>query len=292
MKIFETKQALQDFIDEHRSKNDLIGFVPTMGALHEGHLSLIEKSKEQSAVTVCSIFINPTQFNDPKDFEKYPKTINEDLQKLELAGCEAVFLPSVSEMYPDGMHQLPHYPLGRLEELWEGAHRPGHFQGVCVIVHRLLEAVRPDLLFMGSKDFQQVAVIRQLLAQYSFEPTIELISCETVREASGLAMSSRNVRLSPEQKIQALAIYHGFDTIQKAIKEQITCSTKELERQFAQQLLDAGFESVDYIAFADPKSLEPIIDLSQTFVVLVAAFIGGVRLIDNQLFPHELFKRV
>ena len=105
MKIFETKQALQDFIDEHRSKNDLIGFVPTMGALHEGHLSLIEKSKKQSAVTVCSIFINPTQFNDPKDFEKYPKTINEDLQKLESAGCEAVCLPSVSEMYPDGMHQ-------------------------------------------------------------------------------------------------------------------------------------------------------------------------------------------
>lgn len=292
MKIFETKQTLQNFIDENRSKNALIGFVPTMGALHEGHLSLIEKSKEQCAITVCSIFINPTQFNDPKDFEKYPKTIKEDLEKLELAGCEAVFLPSVEEMYPEGMLQLPHYPLGRLEELWEGAHRPGHFQGVCVVVHRLLEAVRPDLLFMGAKDYQQVAVIRNLLDHYTFEPNITLIACETIRETSGLAMSSRNVRLSSEQRIQALAIYQGFGKIQKALQEKTIRSTEIIEQEFAQQLLDAGFESVDYIAFADPKSLEPITDLSQTFVVLVAAFIGGVRLIDNQLFPHELFKRV
>lgn len=292
MKIFETKKSLQDFIDGHRSKKALIGFVPTMGALHDGHISLIEKSKKQSALTVCSIFINPTQFNDPKDFEKYPKTIKEDLQKLELAGCEAVFLPSVAEMYPEGMQQLPHYPLGRLEELWEGAHRPGHFQGVCVVVHRLLEAVRPDLLLMGAKDFQQVAVIRHLLDHYVFEPKIELISCDTIRETSGLAMSSRNVRLSPEQQIQALGIYHGFDKIQKALQENTIRSTEILEQEFAQQLMDSGFESVDYIAFADPKSLEPITDLSQTFVVLVAAFIGGVRLIDNQLFPHELFKRV
>ncbi|CAM4163753.1 pantoate--beta-alanine ligase [Cytophagaceae bacterium 50C-KIRBA] len=292
MKIFETKQALQDFIDDHRLKNALIGFVPTMGALHEGHISLIEKSKQHGVVTVCSIFVNPTQFNDPKDFEKYPKTIQEDLQKLESAGCEAVFLPSVKEMYPEGMHQLPHYPLGRLEELWEGAHRPGHFQGVCVIVHRLLEAVRPDQLFMGSKDFQQVAVIRHLIRHYPFEPKIQLISCDTIREKSGLAMSSRNVRLSPEQKTQALAIYHGFDMIRKALQEQTNSSAEALKQQFAQQLLDAGFESVDYIALADPTSLEPITNLSQTFVVLVAAFIGGVRLIDNQLFSHELFKRV
>ncbi|MHA8054208.1 pantoate--beta-alanine ligase [Aquirufa sp. OSTEICH-129A] len=292
MKIFETKLALQDFIDECRSKNASIGFVPTMGALHEGHMSLIKKSKESGAITVCSIFVNPTQFNDPKDFEKYPKTIQEDLEKLEKAGCELVFLPSVAEMYPQGMNQLPQYPLGRLEELWEGAHRPGHFQGVCVIVHRLLEAVRPDILFMGSKDFQQVAVIQHLVANYSFEPPIKLISCETIREASGLAMSSRNVRLSEEQKKQALAIYQGFDIIRTALAKQAQVSIANLEKNFEQQLLDAGFDSVDYIAFADPNTLEPITDLSQTFVVLVAAFIGGVRLIDNQLFTHELFKRV
>ncbi|MHA8088569.1 pantoate--beta-alanine ligase [Aquirufa sp. Wall-65K1] len=292
MKIFETKLALQDFIDECRSKNASIGFVPTMGALHEGHMSLIKKSKESGAITVCSIFVNPTQFNDPKDFEKYPKTIQEDLEKLEIAGCELVFLPSVAEMYPQGMNQLPQYPLGRLEELWEGAHRPGHFQGVCVIVHRLLEAVRPDILFMGSKDFQQVAVIQHLIANYSFEPPIKLISCETIREASGLAMSSRNVRLSEEQKKQALAIYQGFDIIRTALAKQAQVSIATLEKNFEQQLLDAGFDSVDYIAFADPNTLEPITDLSQTFVVLVAAFIGGVRLIDNQLFTHELFKRV
>lgn len=292
MKIFETKLTLQDFIDECRSKNASIGFVPTMGALHEGHMSLIKKSKESGAITVCSIFVNPTQFNDPKDFEKYPKTIQEDLENLEKAGCELVFLPSVAEMYPQGMNQLPQYPLGRLEELWEGAHRPGHFQGVCVIVHRLLEAVRPDILFMGSKDFQQVAVIQHLIANYSFEPPIKLISCETIREASGLAMSSRNVRLSEEQKKQALAIYQGFDIIRTALAKQAQVSIATLEKNFEQQLLDAGFDSVDYIAFADPNTLEPITDLSLTFVVLVAAFIGGVRLIDNQLFTHELFKRV
>ncbi len=292
MKIFETKLTLQDFIDECRSKNASIGFVPTMGALHEGHMSLIKKSKESGAITVCSIFVNPTQFNDPKDFEKYPKTIQEDLENLEKAGCELVFLPSVAEMYPQGMNQLPQYPLGRLEELWEGAHRPGHFQGVCVIVHRLLEAVRPDILFMGSKDFQQVAVIQHLIANYSFEPPIKLISCETIREASGLAISSRNVRLSEEQKKQALAIYQGFDIIRTALAKQAQVSIATLEKNFEQQLLDAGFDSVDYIAFADPNTLEPITDLSLTFVVLVAAFIGGVRLIDNQLFTHELFKRV
>lgn len=292
MRIFETKHSLQEFIEENRSKNQVIGFVPTMGALHDGHLSLINASLQNAAITVCSIFINPTQFNDPKDFEKYPKTIEEDLQKLKLAGCHAVFLPSVEEMYPQGMENLPHYSLGRLEELWEGSHRPGHFQGVCVIVHRLLEAVRPDFLFMGNKDYQQVAVIRQLLKLVPFSPSIQLISCNTIREKSGLAMSSRNVRLSAQQRMNALAIYDGFEMVRRTLKDNHQITRSELEQIYIQHLMDSGFESVDYIAFANPESLEPISDLSQTFVVLVAAFIGGVRLIDNQLFYHELPKGV
>jgi pantoate--beta-alanine ligase len=263
LKQFQKTSELQSFL---ASSGKSIGFVPTMGALHEGHLTLIQASKAACELTVCSIFVNPTQFNDPSDFEKYPVTLEADLEKLQEAGCDVVFYPSVSEIYPDGMTQLKTYDLGFLETILEGKYRPGHFQGVCMVVDLLLQAVRPDKLFMGEKDFQQIAVVRKMLEITG--STIELIPCPTVRSAKGLALSSRNARLSEAQKQQALAIYKGFEL--------------PSADEFKQSLLANGFESIDYIACVDPLTLVEKNYQEKPCLILVAAFIGGVRLIDNK----------
>lgn len=266
MKQFLTQDAIKSYL---QCKGGSIGFVPTMGALHEGHLALIKAAKAQCEQVVCSIFVNPTQFNDPNDFEKYPKTLANDIKLLTEIGCDIVYTPEVADLYPSGMTDLPYYPLGRLEELLEGAHRPGHFQGVCIVVDRLLQAVNPDFIFMGEKDFQQIAVIRKMLE--ITQSQVELIACPTVRESSGLAMSSRNSRLSAEQKTQALAIYQGFNSPSAAA--------------FESALEASGFESVDYIACCDPNTLENKPWGERPCQILVAAIIGGVRLIDNQFMP-------
>lgn len=266
MKQFQTQESLKSFL---QSTHGTIGFVPTMGALHAGHLALIKAAKEACDFVVCSIFVNPTQFNDASDFEKYPKTLTNDLHLLTEIGCDAVYSPEVADLYPTGMLNLPFYPLGRLEESLEGASRPGHFQGVCVVVDRLLQAVNPDFLFMGEKDFQQIAVIRKMLEITNSK--VQLIACPTVRESSGLAMSSRNSRLSAEQKIQATTIYQGFQSTSAAA--------------FEAALLANGFESIDYIACCDPITLENKPWGERPCQLLVAAFIGGVRLIDNQFMP-------
>ena len=245
-----------------------IGFVPTMGALHEGHLALIKASKASCQITVCSIFVNPIQFNDPTDFEKYPVTLAADLEKLEIEGCDVVFFPTVSEMYPDGTSQLQTYDLGTLEAILEGKHRPGHFQGVCIVVDLLIQAVQPHKLFMGEKDFQQMAVVQKMLEITGSD--VELIPCATVRSPEGLALSSRNARLSSKQKEQALAIYRGFSLSSKA--------------EFTQLLFDNGFDSIDYVACADPFTLHEKPYGEKPYIILVAAFLGGVRLIDNKSF--------
>ncbi|MFD3277015.1 pantoate--beta-alanine ligase [Aquirufa echingensis] len=266
MKQFQTQDSLKLYL---QNTGGSIGFVPTMGALHAGHLALIKAAQAQCDLVVCSIFVNPTQFNDPSDFEKYPKTLANDLLLLSEMGCDVVYTPEVADLYPSGMTDLPHYPLGRLEELLEGAHRPGHFQGVCVVVDRLLQAVKPDYLFMGQKDFQQIAVVRKMLE--ITQSQVKLIACPTVREANGLAMSSRNTRLSAEQKTQALSIYRGFQSASAA--------------EFEAALLANGFDSVDYIACCDPNTLENKPWGERPCQLLVAAFIGGVRLIDNHYMP-------
>ena len=239
-----------------------------MGALHEGHLALIKASKATCELTICSIFVNPTQFNDPSDFDKYPVTLEADLEKLRNAGCDAVFYPSVSEMYPNGTADLKSYNLGFPETILEGKYRPGHFQGVCVVVDLLLQAVQPTKLFMGEKDYQQIAVVQKMLELTN--SSVELVKCPTVRSAEGLALSSRNARLSEEQKIQALAIYKGFNL--------------PSESAFKQSLLDNGFESIDYVACVDPQTLQEKPYGEKPCLILVAAFIGGVRLIDNKTF--------
>jgi pantoate--beta-alanine ligase len=263
LKQFQKIGELQSYL---KSCGKSIGFVPTMGALHEGHLALIEASRFSCNLTVCSIFVNPTQFNDPSDFEKYPVTLSEDIEKLEQVGCDVVFYPSVSEMYPNGTADLKSYNLGLLETILEGKYRPGHFQGVCVVVDLLLQAVQPSKLFMGEKDYQQIAVVQKMLELTN--SSVELVRCPTVRSAEGLALSSRNARLSEEQKVQALAIYKGFNLPSKSA--------------FKQSLLDNGFESIDYVACVDPQTLQEKPYGEKPCLILVAAFIGGVRLIDNK----------
>ena len=262
-----------------------------MGALHAGHISLIDISKNfrptanvrpsagppPASVTVCSIFVNPTQFNDPKDYQKYPITIEKDIALLEAAGVDALFLPEVSEMYPDGTTGLEKYDLGHLETILEGKYRPGHFQGVCQVMRRLLQLVRPDDLFMGSKDYQQCMVVQRLIQLMDW--SIHLHRCPIVREPDGLAMSSRNARLNPEERQRATAIYKALTTFQY-VDSGTGAPDTERAIAIAQKSLEKAQFRVDYIAVCDPETLEPT-NASRGAVALIAAFQGEVRLIDN-----------
>lgn len=274
MVLFKRSSDLTHYLEKQQAAGQSIGFVPTMGALHQGHISLITISKKNTSLTVCSIFINPTQFNDPKDFQKYPITIEKDMILLEKAGTDVLFLPEVGELYPTGTKDLEYYDLGPLETVLEGAFRPGHFQGVCQVMQRLLHIVRPHHLFMGSKDYQQCMVVQRLL-QLMGLPTV-LHRCPIVREADGLAMSSRNVRLDPEQRFFAAAIYATL----QSIRQDWPCPTAPLVEK-ATKMLEEDHFRVDYVSIADRNTLQPAADGTPKAVALIAAFMGEVRLIDN-----------
>ena len=280
MIICKTKTALQLLL---KNKNQQpIGFVPTMGALHKGHIALIEESKKQTSITVCSIFINPTQFNDKKDFEKYPVTIESDILQLEQAHCDILFLPSVEEIYPNGLSSLTQYNLGFLEEILEGKYRANHFQGVCNVVERLLRIVQPHTLFLGQKDYQQCRVIAQLIHLMQWQHTLKLVILPTIREASGLAMSSRNSRLTADEKQKATTIYKALQFIQNNFTKQ---SFPSLQKEASTMLLNNGFHEIDYISICNAENLQPTQTYSSSVkhIALIAAFIGNVRLIDNLL---------
>ena len=258
-----------------------IGFVPTMGALHEGHRSLVKKSADNKDLVVCSIFVNPTQFNDKTDFEKYPVTPEADILLLTQAGCHVLFLPDVQEMYPRGTGTGNHYDFGYLDTVLEGAHRPGHFKGVGQVVARLLQIVQPQKLYMGQKDYQQCMVVRSLLQQMGIADTTELVICPTLREPDGLAMSSRNTRLTEPQRSLAPVIYQCLVSIQgKAAEGNFAIVQKEC----ADLLEEKGFKP-EYIALADAGDLALLdnYDAGRPMVALIAAWLGGVRLIDNLL---------
>lgn len=278
MIIFKYAEELARYIEQQKTAGKLIGFVPTMGALHNGHLALINQSGKETAVTVCSIFVNPTQFNNPSDYQLYPNTIEKDIEKLEAAGCDVLFLPAIAEMYPHGTSNLEQYDLGYLETLLEGKFRPGHFQGVCQVMNRLLTMVKAHKLFMGQKDYQQCMVVSRLL-QLMQSPT-ELITCPTLREADGLAMSSRNMRLTPEDRQKATAIYKSLTLIKQELNHGADWTV--IKNKASQLLTDAGFK-IDYVELADAQTLEPATNLDGPRVALIAAFLHDVRLIDNML---------
>jgi pantoate--beta-alanine ligase len=281
MNIFKNAEQLSNFLFQKKKNGKQIGFVPTMGALHPGHLELLSQSIRHNDLTVCSIFVNPTQFNDPEDFKKYPVTIEGDIYLLELAGCNVLFLPAVSEIYPEGTNHLGKYDLGFLETVLEGKFRPGHFQGVCQVVQRLLEIVLPNTLYMGQKDYQQSLVIKKLLSMTRLDEKIKLKVLPTVREADGLAMSSRNKRLSKEARSLAPIISKTLQSIKESIR---SGKTQEIIKKGVIQLESAGFKT-DYLQLANAETLELIKDWDGQLkiVVLAAAFIEGIRLIDNIL---------
>lgn len=281
MILFKKATDLRNYLDAQVTKGKKIGFVPTMGALHPGHISLAKACKQANDLTVSSIFINPTQFNDKKDFEKYPVSIEEDIRLLESAGCDILFLPLVTEIYPGGTATSVHYDLGELETRLEGKYRPGHFQGVCMVVHRLLDIVRPHNLYLGQKDYQQCMVIARLLDITGMTDYIKINISPTLREPGGLAMSSRNMRLSGEERTRAATIYRALCLI----KDQLTKGDITLLKEKAIALLEDQQFRVDYVEIADARTLEPVTNWNgnQKLVALVAAFQGEVRLIDNLL---------
>jgi len=281
MIIFKKPEALHDFLKKKKIGKDQIGFVPTMGALHPGHLSLVNQAKKQNNIVVCSIFVNPTQFNDPEDFKKYPITLEKDILILEEAGCDILFIPSVEDIYPDGTNDLKHYELGFLETVLEGKFRPGHFQGVCQVMHHLLEIVLPNNLYLGQKDYQQCMLIKKLIELMELDKLIKVHICPTLREEDGLAMSSRNSRLLPDDRIKATTISAALRFIKENLK---AGDTKQIKEKARQMLSQKGFR-IDYIEIADADLLELVENWNgkQKVVALAAAFLNNVRLIDNMV---------
>jgi len=281
MIIYKKPEGLHDFLEKKKRDKQQVGFVPTMGALHAGHLSLVNEAKNQNKIVVCSIFVNPTQFNDPEDFKKYPVTLEKDILMFEEAGCDALFIPSVQDIYPNGIDHLKHYELGFLETVLEGKFRPGHFQGVCQVMHRLLEIVLPDNLYLGQKDYQQCMVIKKLIVLTGSNDRIKVNICPTLREEDGLAMSSRNTRLLPDDREKAATISAALRFIKENL---IPGNTKKIKNEAKEILLQNDFR-IDYIEIADADTLELVENWNgkQKVVALVAAFLNKVRLIDNMV---------
>jgi len=276
LKIVKTKIALDEQLQPYRSRGARIAFVPTMGALHQGHIMLIHHAKTLADIVVCSIFVNPTQFNDPKDLEKYPRPIERDTAMLSEAQCDVLFHPEVDELY--GLDEHWHLDLGRLDQVLEGSHRPGHFQGVTQVVKKLFDAVQPNIACFGQKDFQQYKVIEYMVEKLQLPVTLAL--CPTVREPDGLAMSSRNVRLTEEGRKQALALYRTLQYLRSSPNRD---NLDVLRETAAAMLENSPGVQLEYIAIYDAATFEETHEAEpgQQLIALVAAWVDGVRLIDN-----------
>lgn len=279
MKLYTTIIALQNALKEEHSKGLTIGFVPTMGALHKGHLSLVEKAGSMCDIVVVSIFVNPTQFNDKNDLANYPRTLESDMNLLSTVRCDYIFSPSVEEVYP--VPDTRKFDFGALETVMEGEFRPGHFNGVAQVVSRLFEIVLPDKAFFGRKDFQQMAVIKELVRQMIVP--IEIVPCEIVRETDGLAMSSRNKLLLPEYRDCAPLIYK---TLKEAKELARTTTVDEVKKFVVNQINTIQLLKVEYFQIVDDTTLMPIESWGEsgTKVGCIAVYAGNVRLIDNIIF--------
>ncbi len=277
MKIFTTRRELQNYLSKSRSDGKKIGLVPTMGALHNGHISLLATAKRFTDEVVCSIFVNPTQFNDPKDLEKYPRPIETDIEKLREAGCDVLFNPPVGEIY--GANE-PHWhlDLGPIENLLEGEFRPGHYQGVTQVVFKLFDIIKPDIAFFGQKDYQQVMVITKMVELMHLPVKMEM--CPIVREEGGLAMSSRNVHLSADEKQHAYVLSRALAQVKAQYGQQSIAGLKQLGTQLVNN--EPGLK-LEYFEIADGDTLYPATADTKKVVALVAAWAGKTRLIDNMI---------
>lgn len=273
--MVKTKKELQEQLEKLRKKG-AIGFVPTMGALHLGHLSLVEKAMAENEGVVVSIFVNPTQFNDANDLKRYPRNLEADLKMLETTGCDLVFAPEPDEIYPEP--DTRKFDFGEMEKEMEGAHRPGHFNGVAQVVSKLFDLVKPDRAYFGQKDFQQLAIIKKLVKMLNMD--IEIVPCPIVREESGLAMSSRNELLKNEERENAALIYK---TLSEAKKHSSEKSVYELKKWVTETINKNPFLDVEYFEVIDEENLKPLEngDSNSQKVGCIAVFCGKIRLIDN-----------
>lgn len=277
MAVISDIQQTTHLCQNWRDQGESIAFVPTMGCLHAGHLSLVEKARSLADHVVVSIFVNPLQFNDPDDFLKYPNTLSEDIAQLEGRSVDLIFVPERSAFYPEGEGEVEQVELGEITGLLEGAKRPGHFAGVATVVKRLFELVSPNIAIFGEKDFQQLLVIKQLVDTFSLD--IEIIGMPTLRESDGLAMSSRNLRLSASEREQAPAIYQNLQVIKKALNAgKVDYSV--LEQAACDDLVKSGFIP-DYVAIREAVTLLAPQNHCNSMVILIAAKLGEIRLIDN-----------
>lgn len=278
MEVIRQAGAARALMQALRCSGKQIGFVPTMGALHEGHLALLRASARQNDITICSIFVNPTQFNNSEDYTLYPRTLTQDIELLETAGCDYLFAPSQEEVYSE--QPLLQFSFGLLEAVMEGAHRPGHFNGVAIVVSKLFHIVHPHRAYFGQKDLQQVAVVKQLINGLSFD--VELVRYPTVREADGLAMSSRNKRLSLEQREVATSLYKALQLAKGQLRQQSVASIKTAVSAYLEGINQVTLE---YFEIANPDTLQPVVEIRdvQEAALCIAAFVGPVRLIDNIL---------
>ena len=276
MKVIHTISALKSELGENRNAGLSVGFVPTMGALHPGHIELVTRCVAENDICVVSIFVNPTQFNDQNDLIKYPRTLDADCELLKAAGCAIVFVPEVDEVYPEPDTRV--FDFGALEQVMEGAFRPGHFNGVAQIVSKLFDIVVPDNAYFGEKDFQQLAIIREMVKQLQFG--IQIVACPIVREKDGLAMSSRNTRLTPLEWKSATKI---SETLFKSRSFAGKIPVSELKKQIIETIETAPDLRTEYFDIVDGNTLQSVSDWSESDYIVgcIAVFCGEVRLIDN-----------
>jgi pantoate--beta-alanine ligase len=279
MQILKTAIEIKECLSPFILQKKCVGFVPTMGALHKGHLSLIQRSKQECDITVCSVFVNPLQFNRREDFENYPETIGNDIKLLKAVGCDILFNPDEKEMYPDIIKEQ--FDFGLLETVMEGKFRPGHFKGVAIVVKRFFELITPNRAYFGEKDYQQLMIIMKLVEILKLN--IKVVPCPIVRETDGLAMSSRNMRLNEEERKKA-------PYINKVLKEAIAkvrdFNPEELKLWILGQFEGISDMEIEYIEFSDAGTLEPVMiwERDQNVIACIAVFLGKVRLIDNIRF--------
>jgi pantoate--beta-alanine ligase len=277
MDIFTEISGLKAFLRPKREKHISIGFVPTMGALHAGHLELIKASKAKNGLTVCSIYVNPAQFNNPADLEKYPRMVDRDSELLREAGCDVVFVPSNHEMY--ARKTTISFDFGVLDKVMEGKFRPGHFSGVALVVSKLFNLVQPDTVYFGQKDFQQFKIVSKVVEELMFD--LELSLVPIVRENSGLAMSSRNQRLNEEEKTKATIFYQSLQWAKESLLEGALIDKVKHEVEQKCEAIDGV--RLEYIELADTENLNPTDIVSSKGILLIAGYVGEVRLIDNLL---------
>lgn len=281
MKVLESATGTYTAVEKLRLEAKRIGLVPTMGALHEGHLSLVRQAKMENDVAVATIFVNPAQFGPNEDFQKYPRTLESDLEQLRSCGCDLVFTPTNQQMYPYGHSTFVEPP--KVANEWEGKIRPGHFRGVATIVMKLFQIIPAHIGYFGRKDYQQVAVIKAMVRDLNLPICIE--SCETVREPDGLAMSSRNRYLSPEERSRALGLSKAL-RVGQALIDQGCTTGQRIEEAMRNELMRAPVDSIDYAALVHPDTLEQVEFIDTTVVGIIAARVGSTRLIDNATFAR------